>query len=193
MNLIPKPHDDTSDAALHPVIRGCRADEIHTMLDIINAAAQAYRGHIPADCWHEPYMSATELKAEIAAGVVFTGCEIEGTLAGIMGIQPVSNVDLIRHAYVLPDFQGQRIGSGLIGHLRARTRRQVLVGTWMAATWAIGFYERHGFQLVSDQLKASLLRTYWTVSERQIETSVVLASPHLTKSEALTLIGGSDL
>jgi GNAT superfamily N-acetyltransferase len=158
------------------------------MLAIINAAAEAYRGKIPSDCWHEPYMSVKELHTEIAAGVAFTGCEVDGVLAGVMGIQSVRNVDLIRHAYVLPAHQGLGIGSALISHLRTRADRQVLIGTWAAAAWAIAFYERHGFKLVPEQAKAPLLRTYWTVSERQIDTSVVLTAPHLTEDEALELM-----
>lgn len=158
------------------------------MLAIINAAAEAYRGKIPADCWHEPYMSTDELSAEVAAGVAFTGCEVDGVLAGVMGIQTVRNVDLIRHAYVLPVHQGAGVGSALISALHVRDGAQVLVGTWAAATWAIGFYERHGFGLVPEQVKAPLLRTYWTVSERQIETSVVLASPELNEEQASKLM-----
>jgi GNAT superfamily N-acetyltransferase len=161
------------------------------MLAIINAAAEAYRGVIPSDCWHEPYMPAAQLQAEIAAGIAFMGCEVDGALAGVMGIQPVRNVDLIRHAYVLPAYQGSGVGSALIAHLRAQTVRQILVGTWAAATWAIGFYERHGFRLVPETFKASLLRTYWTISERQIETSVVLAAPHVTIDAAGKLMEGA--
>lgn len=180
--------DADGDAAPRPVVRQCRDDELGAMFGIINGAAEAYRGKIPADCWHEPYMSENELDDEIAAGVAFTGCEVGGVLAGVMGIQPVRNVDLIRHAYVLPAHQGRGIGSALIGYLRARVDRQVLIGTWAAATWAIAFYKRHGFELVSDQVKARLLRTYWTVSERQIDTSVVLAAPYLTDDEALEVM-----
>jgi GNAT superfamily N-acetyltransferase len=162
------------------VIRPCREDETETMLAIINQGAEAYRGTIPADCWHEPYMPATELRSQIAAGVAFVGYEIDGELTGVMGIQPVRNVDLIRHAYVLPAYQGLGIGSALIAHLRSRSRRPILIGTWAAATWAIGFYQRHDFRLVPDALKALLLKSYWTISDRQIETSVVLASPDLS-------------
>lgn len=161
------------------------------MLTIINGAAEAYRGVIPPDCWHEPYVPAAELQAGIAAGIMFIGYEIDGELAGVMGIQSVRNVDLIRHAYVSPAYQGRGIGSALIKHLRAGSSRQILVGTWTAATWAIGFYERHAFQLVSDDAKELLLRTYWKVSERQIETSVVLALPHLTAEAAEALGEGS--
>jgi GNAT superfamily N-acetyltransferase len=146
------------------------------MLGIINAAAQAYRGAIPADCWHEPYMSAVELDAEIRAGVEFWGYEKEGVLVGIMGAQSVRDVELIRHAYVRPASQGHGVGAALIGHLQALSTRPMLVGTWAAATWAIRFYERHGFRLLEPQVTRSLLSTYWRISERQIETSVVLTS-----------------
>lgn len=133
-------------------------------------------------------MPIGELRSEIEAGIAFMGCEIDGQLAGVMGIQPVHNVDLIRHAYVAPGRQGQGIGTALIAHLRGGAERQILVGTWTAASWAIGFYERHGFRLVPDNVKAPLLRTYWTVSERQIETSVVLAFPYLDADAAATLM-----
>ena len=172
------------DTTRQSTIRPCRDDEAATMLTIVNAAAEAYRGVIPADCWHEPYMLASELRSEIKAGIDFLGCEINGELEGVMGIQRVRNVDLIRHAYVAPARQGQGVGSALIAHLRQRAERQILVGTWTAATWAIGFYERHGFELVPEGVKAPLLRTYWTVSERQIETSVVLAAPRLSIDHA---------
>ena len=158
-------------------IRPCRPGERATILAIVNAAAEAYRGVIPSDRWHEPYMSAEELDREIAAGVAFWGYEADGTLPGVMGIQPVRDVDLIRHAYVLPASQGRGIGSALLAHLRGLTTRPILVGTWADAEWAIRFYQRHGFELVSPAQKASLLESYWTISERQIETSVVLASP----------------
>ena len=159
------------------LIRRCRDDERATILAIVNAAAEAYRGVIPPDRWHEPYMDARELDAEIAAGVEFWGYEADGELIGAMGIQPVRDVDLIRHAYVLPRSQQRGVGSALLDHLRERTDRRILVGTWAAAEWAIRFYERHGFALVSPQLKDTLLRTYWTIPERQVETSVVLADP----------------
>ena len=147
------------------------------MLGIINTAAEVYRGAIPADCWHDPYMSADELDAEIRAGVEFWGFEEEGALVGVMGTQAMSEVDLIRHAYVCPAWQGHGVGTALIGHLRALSARRMLVGTWAAATWAIRFYERHGFRLLEPRLTRALLERYWSISERQMETSVVLASP----------------
>jgi GNAT superfamily N-acetyltransferase len=158
-------------------IRGCREDERPAILAILNAAAEAYRGVIPADRWHEPYMPADQLDGEIAAGVVFWGYEAGGRLVGIMGIQRVRDVDLIRHAYVAPASQGRGVGGALLEHLMRSAARPVLVGTWAAAGWAIRFYRRHGFELVSPERKAELLRTYWAIPERQVETSVVLAGP----------------
>ena len=145
------------------------------ILAIVNAAAEAYRGVIPDDCWHEPYMPREELDEEIAAGVEFWGYEDDGELLGVMGIQAVRDVQLIRHAYVRPATQGRGIGGALLEHLeRARTSR-LLVGTWAAAEWAIRFYERHGFALVPPEETADLLRDYWDIPERQLEVSVVLA------------------
>jgi GNAT superfamily N-acetyltransferase len=159
------------------VIRPCRADEQEAVCAIVNAAAEAYRGVIPADRWHDPYMGREELAAEIEAGVVFWGYEAGGALVGVMGIQAVGDVDLIRHAYVLPARQGRGVGSALLRHLRSLSDRRMLVGTWAAAEWAIRFYERRGFALVSESEKTGLLGRYWTIPERQIETSVVLANP----------------
>ena len=150
------------------------------MLAIINSAAEAYRGVIPSDCWHEPYMSLQQLESEIAAGVEFYGHETDGALIGVMGIQQVRDVDLIRHAYVQPGSQHRGVGSDLLAHLRSLTTRRILVGTWAAAEWAIRFYARHGFAPVSAPHKTMLLKTYWTISERQIETSVVLSDPPWT-------------
>ncbi len=145
------------------------------MADIVNDAAVAYRGHIPADRWHEPYMPLEELRSEIAAGVRFLGVERAGALLGIMGSQEVKDVTLIRHAYVRTSERGHGLGTLLLKQLLATTTRPVLIGTWRAATWAISFYERHGFQVVGDEEKNRLLKRYWTVPDRQIETSVVLA------------------
>jgi GNAT superfamily N-acetyltransferase len=156
-------------------IRPCRDDERAAILAIVNAAAEAYRGVIPADRFEGPYMPAEELDAEIAAGVVFWGYEDAGGLVGTMGIQPVGDVALIRHAYVVPEAQRRGIGAALLDHLLRTTDRPVLVGTWAAAEWAVRFYERNGFALVSRERRTELLRTYWTIPERQIETSVVLA------------------
>jgi GNAT superfamily N-acetyltransferase len=160
-------------------IRPCHADERGAILRIVNLAAEAYRGVIPADRWHEPYMPASELDAEIAAGVVFWGYEADGELLGVMGIQTVRDVDLIRHAYVLPGRQRGGVGSSLLDHLVAVSTQRMLVGTWAAAEWAVRFYRRHGFELVTPEQKTALLRNYWSIPERQVETSVVLAKPPL--------------
>jgi GNAT superfamily N-acetyltransferase len=156
------------------VIRPCDDQDRAAILEIINAAALAYRSVIPADRWHEPYMSVAKLDAELAAGVVFHGERADGELRGVMGIQDVGDVQLIRHAYVAPGAQGRGIGGALLDHLMRDRTGPVLVGTWAAARWAIAFYRRHGFAQVSDEDKTRLLRRYWTVPERQIETSVVL-------------------
>ena len=160
-------------------VRPCRDDDRMAILAIVNAAAEAYRDVIPADRWHEPYMTRDELDSEIATGVTFWGVEDGDALIGVMGFQSVRDVDLIRHAYVLPGSQRQGVGGALLGHLRRLSRRRMLVGTWAAADWAIRFYERHGFSLVSPAAKITLLKTYWTVPDRQIETSAVLANPPL--------------
>lgn len=161
------------------IIRLCRPDEEPEILQIINSAAESYRGVIPADRWHDPYMSATDLAREMASGVVFWGYEADAQLVGVMGIQPVRDVDLIRHAYVRPGQQQRGIGGQLLAHLRDVSRRPMFVGTWADATWAIRFYQRHGFELVPRPAVPSLLRTYWSIPDRQIETSVVLANPPL--------------
>jgi GNAT superfamily N-acetyltransferase len=172
-------------------IRLCWDDELSTICAIVNAAAEAYRGIIPDDCFHEPYMPLSELQGEVAAGVKFWGYEEADALVGVMGIQPrsplrdvpgtlrepVRDVDLIRHAYVLPSHQRRGIGGALLKRLQHLGTRRMLVGTWVAATWAIDFYRRHGFAKVSSEKKNELLRTYWTIPNRQIETSVVLANP----------------
>ena len=159
--------------------RACRDDEHAVILAIVNEAADAYRGVIPPDRWHEPYMGSGELEGEIDAGVAFWGYELDGALVGVMGIQRVRDVDLIRHAYVLPASQRRGVGCALLEHLRSRSTRRMLVGTWAAAEWAVRFYQHHGFELVSRERTATLLRTYWTVPDAQIETSVVLANPPL--------------
>ena len=157
------------------MIRRCDDHDFEAIYSIVNDAAQAYRDVIPADCWTEPYMPREEVREEIGLGVVFWGLEVDGALAGVMGIQHVQEVTLIRHAYVRTASQRRGIGAALLASLYARADRPVLIGTWSDAGWAIHFYERHGFRLVSPEEKDRLLRTYWTVGERQIETSVVLA------------------
>ena len=156
-------------------IRPCRDDEHEAIFAIVNSAAEAYRGVIPADRWHEPYMPREELDGEIAAGVRFWGYEADGgELLGIMGIQRVDDVELIRHAYVTPASQGRGVGGALLGHLMQSATLPVLVGTWTTATWAIRFYERHGFEVTSRAETTRLLKRYWSIPDRQIETSVVL-------------------
>jgi len=159
------------------VIRPCHDLERPRILEIVNSAAEAYRDVIPSDRWHEPYMPADELDQELAAGVRFWGYEADGSLIGVMGIQAVRDVKLIRHAYVLPGSQGRGVGAALLEHLQGLSRQRMLVGTWAAAEWAIRFYRRHGFQLVAPESTATLLKTYWTIPDRQIATSVVLANP----------------
>jgi GNAT superfamily N-acetyltransferase len=144
---------------------------------IINDGAQAYRGTIPADRWTEPYMSREKLQHEFDDGVVFWGYEEDGALMGAMGIQPVRDVTPIRHAYVRTNAQKKGVGSQLLAHLRELTKAPLLIGTWADAGWAIRFYERHGFRRVSDEEKDRLLKRYWNIPERQVETSVVLADP----------------
>lgn len=156
-------------------IRPLRDGENDALLGIINEAAQRYRGVIPDDCWHDPYFSAEYLASEIAAGVRFSGYEADGELLGAMGVQDVDDVTLIRHAYVLPRAQRSGIGGELLESLLAAIDRPVLIGTWASAGWAIAFYEKHGFARVSTEEKNRLLRRYWDIPERQVETSVVLA------------------
>ena len=157
------------------MIRPCSAADEAAIDAIVNEAARAYRGVIPDDCWHEPYMTRSQLLAEIAAGVTFWGWEESDGLEGVMGLQQVRDATLIRHAYVRSGRQGRGVGAALLTALVARAAGPVLVGTWAAATWAIRFYERHGFRLVSDAEKDRLLETYWTIPARQREVSVVLA------------------
>ena len=157
------------------LIRKSVPADFATTLTIINAAAQAYRGVIPADRWHEPYMPADELTKELAAGVVFWVAEAEGQILGVMGIQDKGEVALVRHAYTTPAAQRKGIGTKLLHHVQSLAGKPVLIGTWAAASWAIEFYLRNGFALVSDSEKERLLRTYWSIPARQIETSVVLA------------------
>jgi GNAT superfamily N-acetyltransferase len=155
-------------------IRRGRHDEHDTILAIVNSAAEAYHGVIPADCWHEPYMSGEQLASEVDAGVEFWVHDAGDALAGVMGIQRVRDVELIRHAYVLPSSQRLGVGGDLLAHLLTLATGTVLVGTWADATWAIRFYQRHGFTLVDPERTSALLEHYWTISARQAATSVVL-------------------
>lgn len=168
--------EQTDDAFL---LRECAATDFSRILSVIDAASVAYRGVIPADRYREPYMPVAELRHEIDAGVRFWGCYEEDRLIGVMGIQDVDDVTLIRHAYVLPASQRCGVGSRLLGHLTVLTDKPLLVGTWADAWWAIRFYERHGFVLVSREEKDRLLRRYWEIPERQVETSVVLVRQEL--------------
>jgi len=156
------------------MIRPCTDSDVGDIFAIVNDAAKAYKGVIPSDRWHEPYMPLDELTEEIAAGVKFWGYEDGGQLAGIMGMQPVKDVTLIRHAYVRTEMRSRGIGGKLLAHLLGQIEGRILVGTWKAADWAVRFYQKHGFQLVSGEEKDRLLKTYWHIPERQIETSVVL-------------------
>lgn len=156
-------------------IRDCVSGDLSAMFAVINDAAEAYRGIIPADRWHEPYMAQDEIAAEIAAGVVFRGFERDGALIGVMGVQPVRDVVLIRHAYVRTADRRSGIGSSLLADSMAGIGCPVLVGTWAAAHWAVRFYEKHRFRLTTPAEKDRLLRAYWSIPDRQIETSVVLA------------------
>jgi len=145
------------------------------ILTLVNDAAVAYKGKIPSDRWKEPYMTAQELKEEIRSGVQFYGLIVNNVLVAVMGIQPVNDVTLIRHAYVLTSYQRKGYGEKLLKHLLALAETSTAyVGTWEAATWAINFYQRNGFKLVSTEEKNKLLKKYWSIPERQVETSVVL-------------------
>jgi N-acetylglutamate synthase-like GNAT family acetyltransferase len=157
------------------MIRRCEKDDSERIWEIINDGARAYRGVIPADQWTEPYMSREEMEREIEDGVVFWGFEDGGELVGVMEIQKVRDVTLIRHAYVRSEWQKRGIGAQLLAQLRGLTEKPILIGTWADAVWAIRFYEKHGFGMVDLAETGRLLKKYWKISERQRETSVVLA------------------
>ena len=157
------------------MIRASTLADLAAMWAIIDAAAQAYRGVIPADRWHEPYMPMDELRSEIAAGVAFWVLEDEGRIAGLMGIQDKGEVALVRHAYVAPGVQRKGVGSQLLRHVTKQVDKPILIGTWASASWAIDFYRRNGYTLVTPAEKDQLLRAYWSIPARQVETSVVLA------------------
>ena len=157
------------------VIRPSAEADFAPMLAIINDAARAYRGVIPDDRWHDPYMEVDELTAEMGAGVVFWVAEHDGRLAGLMGIQDKGDVALVRHAYVAPSTQRAGVGTSLLRHVEALVDKPILIGTWAAASWAIDFYRRNGFSVVPGGEKDRLLRRYWSIPARQIESSVVLA------------------
>jgi GNAT superfamily N-acetyltransferase len=156
------------------MIRPCTISDVPDVFGIVNDAARAYHGVIPSDRWHEPYMPLEELREEIIRGVEFWGYEENHTLVGVMGMQPVRDVTLIRHAYVKSAMRQHGIGGQLLDFLLSRIHGRILVGTWQAAVWAVRFYEKHGFVLVGEEAKNRLLATYWQIPERQIQTSVVL-------------------
>ncbi len=159
------------------MIRICTDRDFDSILEIINDAASAYKGIIPPDRWHEPYMPSTELRNEINDGVVFYGSEEEGVLVGVIGSQDRGEVSLIRHAYVRTSRRKCGIGTRLLEFLESTTHKPLLVGTWAAATWAIAFYQGKGYRLLPPDEKDRLLRKYWTIPPRQVDTSVVLAGP----------------
>ena len=169
------------------MIRPCTRDDLAAIDDIINDAAIAYRGVIPADCWHEPYMTRSHLESEIAAGVAFSGWQEAGALVAVMGVQNVRDVTLIRHAYVRRSHQSRGIGGALLTFLSTQADRPLLVGTWAAAEWAIRFYQRHGFHLADADEKDRLLTDYWNIPPRQRQASVVLtrgAQPRSSRDRA---------
>ena len=174
------------------MIRPCTAHEFDAIWAIINDGARAYASIIPPDCLKEPYMPKSELQHEINDGVVFWGNEDAGELAGVMGIQDLRDVTLIRHAYVRTSAQGRGIGTQLLSHLRKLAKNPLLIGTWADATWAIRFYEKQSFKLLSPSEKDRLLRKYWTLPERQAETSVVLASPGWLNAQATSQLSSSS-
>jgi len=157
------------------MIRRCDNSDFEIIYEIINDSAQAYKGVIPTDLWEEPYMSKDELRHEIGEGVLFWGYEESGKLVGVMGIQHVQDVALIRHSYIRTMNRNKGIGSKLVSYLSKQTARPILIGTWTDAVWAIRFYEKHGFRLATQEEKNRLLKKYWSISQRQIEASVVLA------------------
>lgn len=156
-------------------IRESAFSDFDAIFAVINDAAQAYRGVIPSDRWHEPYMSAEELAREIAQGVRFWVAERDQRLVGVMGIQDKGEVALVRHAYTVTSAQRSGVGAQLLRHVMSLTAKPILIGTWAAASWAIDFYQRNGFTLVSESEKDRLLKTYWSIPDRQIDASVVLA------------------
>ena len=157
------------------MIRRCQEADFDRIGAVINDSALAYRGVIPEDCWIDPYMAENGLRDEIRHGIQFWGYEEDGQLVAVMGIQYLQDVTLIRHAYVCTSKRNRGIGGRMLSFLRGQTTQPLLIGTWADAVWATRFYEKHGFQQVSQQEKDRLLRKYWSISDRQIETSVVLA------------------
>ena len=172
------------------MIRRCHESDLNAIFEIINDGAQAYKGSIPDDRWHEPYMPMEELKEEMEKGVRFWGLERDGQLLGVMGLQDRGDVVLIRHAYVRTRAQHMGVGTRLLQHLESSSELPMLVGTWAAASWAISFYERNGYTRLPEEEKNRLLRTYWTIPERQVETSVVLANEIWRKASPVDFTNG---
>jgi len=166
------------------MIRPCTEADLTTVFEIINDAAKAYQGVIPGDRWHEPYMPMNELRSEIAAGIVFWCYEQDRRIDGVMGIQDKGEVVLIRHAYVRTDRRNRGVGTRLLRHLETLIDKPILIGTWADASWAISFYQKNGYRLVTPQEKDRLLKKYWTIPERQVVTSVVLASPKWNRAQS---------
>jgi GNAT superfamily N-acetyltransferase len=162
------------------MIRKCMDSDFEVTLEIINDAAQSYKGVIPVDCWHEPYMSREELKHEIEDQVCFWGFEEEDTLIGVMGVQDKGEVTLIRHAYVRSNQRNRGIGTRLLLFLESTTEKPILIGTWADAIWAVAFYAKNGYRLLPEKEKNRLLRKYWAIPTRQVLTSVVLANKRWT-------------
>jgi len=174
--LLDAPEFPTAPRLTPMLIRLSIDGDFPAMLAIINDAARAYRGVIPTDRWHEPYMSADELAKEIADGVVFWVAEQEGRLSAVMGIQDKGDVALVRHAYVASTTQRIGVGTTMLRHVEKLTDKPILIGTWASASWAVDFYVRNGFSLLPTSESSRLLKTYWSIPARQIETSVVLAN-----------------
>ena len=158
------------------MISRCQSTDFNIIYEIINDAAIAYKGIIPADRWHEPYMPKEELQKQLEEGVEFWCYKEDDEILGVMGIQFKGDVTLIRHAYTRTSNRNMGIGGKLLQHLQTIAATPILIGTWANAAWAISFYERHGFRLLPTEEKNRLLHTYWTIPERQVETSVVLAN-----------------
>ena len=172
------------------LIRKFREADLAAILTIVNDAAQAYRGVIPADQWREPYMAPDELEKEIADGVIFWMAEERRALVGVMGIQDRGEVALVRHAYVTPAMQREGVGTRLLRNLESLTSKPVLIGTWAQASWAIEFYRRNGFTVVPNAHKDSLLQKFWSIPARQVETSVVLADGRWMGAQGIRPGGG---
>ena len=172
------------------IIRESVKADVTAIAAIVNDAAQAYRGVIPVDRWREPYMPMDELEKEIAGGVVFWVAEQDGRLAGVIGLQDKGDVALVRHAYVAPNMQRTGVGTRLLRHVEGLADKPILIGTWASASWAIEFYRRNGYTVVPKSDKDRLLRTYWSIPARQIETSVVLADGRWMDAQGRASVDG---